>query len=154
MVTSSKAKQSISSCPNDSSKLKLSLLTEAQPDSTFRKCPPSFRPSRPSRISNPLRPSRYDKLVIAVGSTSSTHGVPGLENCFQLKTVGDAQAIRRRIMGMRRVVRLLSRTQSIYRQLRNCKFAHYVTGGSQASTQLCRLWWRSNWCRNGCRKCA
>jgi NADH dehydrogenase len=40
----------------------------------------------------------YDKLVIAVGSVSSTHGVPGLEHCFQLKTVGDAQAIRRRIL--------------------------------------------------------
>ncbi|TFK76244.1 mitochondrial NADH dehydrogenase [Pluteus cervinus] len=40
----------------------------------------------------------YDKLVIAVGSTSSTHGVPGLENCFQLKTIADAQAIRRRVM--------------------------------------------------------
>ncbi|KAF8882357.1 hypothetical protein CPB85DRAFT_1378267 [Mucidula mucida] len=40
----------------------------------------------------------YDKLIIAVGSTSSTHGVPGLENCFQLKTIGDAQAIRRRVM--------------------------------------------------------
>lgn len=42
----------------------------------------------------------YDKLVIAVGSSSSTHGVPGLENCFQMKTIGDAQAIRRRIIGM------------------------------------------------------
>lgn len=41
----------------------------------------------------------YDKLIIAVGSTSSTHGVPGLENCFQLKTIGDAQSIRRRILG-------------------------------------------------------
>ncbi|KAF8163513.1 hypothetical protein B0H34DRAFT_650236 [Crassisporium funariophilum] len=40
----------------------------------------------------------YDKIVIAVGSSSSTHGVPGLENCFQLKTIGDAQSIRRRIM--------------------------------------------------------
>ncbi|KAJ4487664.1 hypothetical protein J3R30DRAFT_3430235 [Lentinula aciculospora] len=40
----------------------------------------------------------YDKLVIAVGSTSSTHGVPGLEHCFQLKTIADAQAIRRRVM--------------------------------------------------------
>lgn len=42
---------------------------------------------------------RYDKLVIAVGSTSSTHGIKGLEHCFQLKTIADAQAIRRRIMG-------------------------------------------------------
>ncbi|KAK7467389.1 hypothetical protein VKT23_004445 [Stygiomarasmius scandens] len=40
----------------------------------------------------------YDKLVIAVGSVSSTHGVPGLEHCFQLKTISDAQAIRRRVM--------------------------------------------------------
>lgn len=44
-------------------------------------------------------PFSYDKLVIAVGSTSSTHGVPGLEHCFQLKTIADAQSIRRRIMG-------------------------------------------------------
>jgi NADH dehydrogenase len=40
----------------------------------------------------------YDKLVIAVGSVSSTHGVPGLEHCYQLKTIADAQAIRRRIL--------------------------------------------------------
>lgn len=41
----------------------------------------------------------YDKLVIAVGSTSTTHGIDGLEHSFQLKTVGDAQEIRRRISG-------------------------------------------------------
>ncbi|GAA6008884.1 hypothetical protein JCM10207_001757 [Rhodosporidiobolus poonsookiae] len=40
----------------------------------------------------------YDKLVIACGSINSTHGVPGLEHCFQLKTVQDVQAIRRRVM--------------------------------------------------------
>lgn len=44
---------------------------------------------------------RYDKLVIACGSVSSTHGVPGLESCFQLKTISDAQAIRRRIISER-----------------------------------------------------
>jgi NADH dehydrogenase FAD-containing subunit len=42
---------------------------------------------------------RYDKLVIAVGSISAQHGVPGLENCFQLKNIRDAQAMRRRIFG-------------------------------------------------------
>lgn len=42
----------------------------------------------------------YDKLIIAVGSVSATHGVTGLENCFQLKTIEDAQKIRRRIIGM------------------------------------------------------
>ncbi|TFK54717.1 mitochondrial NADH dehydrogenase [Heliocybe sulcata] len=40
----------------------------------------------------------YDKLVIACGSVSSTHGVPGLENCFQLKTIADARSIRRRVI--------------------------------------------------------
>ncbi|KAI0819034.1 nucleotide-binding domain-containing protein [Irpex lacteus] len=40
----------------------------------------------------------YDKLVIAVGSTSATHGVPGLDNCFQLKTVADALRMRQRII--------------------------------------------------------
>nr|VWP00651.1 MFS domain-containing protein [Ganoderma boninense] len=40
----------------------------------------------------------YDKLIIAVGSTSSTHGVPGLEHCYQLKTISDARAIRKRII--------------------------------------------------------
>jgi NADH dehydrogenase FAD-containing subunit len=47
--------------------------------------------------SHPL-PTRYDKLIIACGSVSSTHGVPGLENCFQLKSISDARAIRRRIL--------------------------------------------------------
>lgn len=42
----------------------------------------------------------YDKLVIAVGSRSNDHGVKGLEYCHQLKTIPDAQAIRRRIMSM------------------------------------------------------
>ncbi|KAJ7087750.1 mitochondrial NADH dehydrogenase [Mycena epipterygia] len=41
---------------------------------------------------------RLLELVIAVGSSSSTHGVPGLEHCFQLKSIADAQQIRRRIM--------------------------------------------------------
>ncbi|KAL8277059.1 hypothetical protein RQP46_010593 [Phenoliferia psychrophenolica] len=40
----------------------------------------------------------YDRIIIACGSVNSTRGVPGLEHCFQLKTVADAQAIRRRVM--------------------------------------------------------
>ncbi len=44
--------------------------------------------------------SSYDKLIIAVGSTSSTHGVARLEHCFQLKTISNAQNIRRRVMGI------------------------------------------------------
>lgn len=50
-------------------------------------------------VGNALILHRYDKLVIAVGSTSATHGVKGLENCYQLKSIGDAQRIRQRIIG-------------------------------------------------------
>lgn len=55
---------------------------------------PSMEEGGPKRIYVP-----YDKLVIAVGSVSATHGVPGLEHCFQLKTIDDAQKIRRRVVG-------------------------------------------------------
>ncbi|KAI8360212.1 hypothetical protein B0O80DRAFT_381125 [Mortierella sp. GBAus27b] len=40
----------------------------------------------------------YDKLVIAVGSESMTHGVQGLEHCNFLKSIGDARDIRRKVM--------------------------------------------------------
>jgi len=40
----------------------------------------------------------YDKLVIAVGATSMTHGVQGLENTHQLKTINDAIKIRRTVL--------------------------------------------------------
>ncbi|KAG2187877.1 hypothetical protein INT44_000627 [Umbelopsis vinacea] len=40
----------------------------------------------------------YDKLVIAVGATSMTHGVEGLENTYQLKTIQDAIKIRRQVL--------------------------------------------------------
>ncbi|KAI9485133.1 pyridine nucleotide-disulfide oxidoreductase-domain-containing protein [Zychaea mexicana] len=39
----------------------------------------------------------YDKLLIAVGSTSITHGVEGLEHTFRLKTIQDAMAVRRTV---------------------------------------------------------
>ncbi|KAK9451180.1 uncharacterized protein V1518DRAFT_412749 [Limtongia smithiae] len=40
----------------------------------------------------------YDKLVIAVGSESNTHGVEGLQYCHFLKTIEDAVKIRSRLM--------------------------------------------------------
>lgn len=35
----------------------------------------------------------YDRLVVACGAITNDHGVPGLENCFHLKTVQDARKI-------------------------------------------------------------
>lgn len=40
----------------------------------------------------------YDKLIIAVGSESMTHGVSGLEHCSYLKSISDARDIRRKVM--------------------------------------------------------
>lgn len=40
----------------------------------------------------------YDKLVIGVGSTTTTHGVKGLENCNFLKDLDDARQIKRKIL--------------------------------------------------------
>jgi NADH:ubiquinone reductase (H+-translocating) len=40
----------------------------------------------------------YDKLVIAVGSTTNPHGVEGLENCNFLKDIDDARQIRNKIL--------------------------------------------------------
>lgn len=42
----------------------------------------------------------YDKLVVAVGSTSNTHGVDGLEYTYRLKTASDALNIRRKILSI------------------------------------------------------
>lgn len=40
----------------------------------------------------------YDKLVVAVGSTSNTHGVKGLEHTVQLKTADDALRIKKHLL--------------------------------------------------------
>lgn len=40
----------------------------------------------------------YDKLVVSVGSVSNPHGVSGLENSSQLKTVQDVREIRQKII--------------------------------------------------------
>ncbi|KAK0388774.1 hypothetical protein NLU13_5017 [Sarocladium strictum] len=40
----------------------------------------------------------YDKLVVAVGSTTNPHGVKGLENAFFLKDINDARQIRNQVI--------------------------------------------------------
>lgn len=73
----------------------------------------------------------YDKLVIAVGSVSSTHGVPGLEHCFQLKTVADAQAIRRRILDNFETASLPSTSEEERKQL----LSFVVCGGGPTGVE-------------------
>ncbi|KAI0273414.1 mitochondrial NADH dehydrogenase [Gloeopeniophorella convolvens] len=73
----------------------------------------------------------YDKLVIAVGSVSSTHGVPGLEHCFQLKTIADAQAIRRRILDNFETASLPSTSEEERKQL----LSFVVCGGGPTGVE-------------------
>jgi NADH dehydrogenase len=40
----------------------------------------------------------YDRLVVAAGSVTNDHGVPGLDNCFHLKTIQDSRRIRSHIL--------------------------------------------------------
>ncbi|KAI0306399.1 hypothetical protein B0F90DRAFT_1689582 [Multifurca ochricompacta] len=73
----------------------------------------------------------YDKLVIAVGSVSSTHGVPGLEHCFQLKTVADAQSIRRRILDNFEIASLPSTSEEERKRL----LSFVVCGGGPTGVE-------------------
>lgn len=52
----------------------------------------------------------YDKLVIACGSTTNTHGVPGLENSYQLKTIEHVRGIRAKIVNNLEVASLPTTT--------------------------------------------
>ncbi|EXJ81184.1 hypothetical protein A1O3_07474 [Capronia epimyces CBS 606.96] len=55
----------------------------------------------------PTFPVRYDKLIIAVGTYSQTFNTKGVrENAYFLKDVGDAVAIRRRILELFELARL------------------------------------------------
>lgn len=51
-------------------------------------------------VTHESRLVRYDQLVLAVGATASTMGVPGVEKfTIALKTVSDAEIVRTRVVG-------------------------------------------------------
>lgn len=75
---------------------------------------------------------RYDKLVIACGSVTSTHGVPGLENAFHLKTVSDVRGIRQRIIDNLEEAALPSTTPE-----KRKKLLSFVVCGGEAILALC-----------------
>ncbi|KAG8984930.1 hypothetical protein FRB90_005048, partial [Tulasnella sp. 427] len=74
----------------------------------------------------------YDKLVIAVGSVSASHGVQGLENCYQLKTIGDAQQIRRRIIDNVEIASLPTTTPEERKRL----LSFVVCGGGPTGVEM------------------
>jgi NADH dehydrogenase FAD-containing subunit len=91
-----------------------------------------------------------DKIVIACGSTSNDHGVKGLEHCFQLKTIPDAQAIRRRVMSELNHICISRSLKLIDSQLGTRISTYYLTRREETITVIRHLWRRTYWSRVRC----
>ncbi|KAJ1597677.1 hypothetical protein NDA14_000417 [Ustilago hordei] len=73
----------------------------------------------------------YDRLIVAVGSVTASHGVPGLENCFHLKTISDARRIRSRILDNLEVASLPTTTPEERKRL----LSFVVCGGGPTGVE-------------------
>jgi NADH:ubiquinone reductase (H+-translocating) len=74
----------------------------------------------------------YDKLVIAVGSTTNPHGVAGLENCHFLKDIDDARKIRNKILTLLESACLPTTTDEERRRL----LSFVVCGGGPTGVEF------------------
>ncbi|KAG0203320.1 hypothetical protein BGX28_004377 [Mortierella sp. GBA30] len=74
----------------------------------------------------------YDKLVIAVGSESMTHGVEGLEHCNFLKSIADARDIRKKVMENFEMASLPTTTGEERRQL----LSFVICGGGPTGVEF------------------
>lgn len=99
----------------------------------FRTCCLSMVPYRvPSLIRClPFR-FRYDKVIIACGSVSNDHGVPGLENCHQLKTIEDSRKIRSHILTNLELAALPSTSAEMRKKL----MSFVVCGGGPTGVEF------------------
>ncbi|EST06899.1 Pyridine nucleotide-disulfide oxidoreductase, NAD-binding domain protein [Kalmanozyma brasiliensis GHG001] len=73
----------------------------------------------------------YDRLIVAVGSVTASHGVPGLENCFHLKTIGDARKIRTHILDNLEIASLPTTTEAERKRL----LSFVVCGGGPTGVE-------------------
>ncbi|KAJ1033823.1 hypothetical protein NDA16_000033 [Ustilago loliicola] len=73
----------------------------------------------------------YDRLIVAVGSVTASHGVPGLENCFHLKTISDARKIRSHILDNLEVASLPTTTPEERKRL----LSFVVCGGGPTGVE-------------------
>lgn len=74
----------------------------------------------------------YDKLVIAVGSTTNPHGVKGLENAFFLKDIDDARKIRNQVIHNLELASLPSVTDEERKRL----LSFVVSGGGPTGVEF------------------
>ncbi|KIW16363.1 hypothetical protein PV08_06414 [Exophiala spinifera] len=81
----------------------------------------------------PTFPIAYDKLVIAVGAYSQTFGTPGVrENAYFQKDVGDARAIRKRILELFELARL----PNIPEETKRCLLHFAIVGGGPTGMEF------------------
>ncbi len=74
----------------------------------------------------------YDELVLALGSTASSMGVPGVEKfTLPLKTLGDAEQIRSRVVG---ALEIAANTRDLLERDRLLRFV--VVGGSFTGVEM------------------
>ncbi|KAF9924921.1 hypothetical protein BGZ65_008059, partial [Modicella reniformis] len=81
----------------------------------------------------------YDKLIIAVGSESMTHGVQGLEHCNFLKSIADARDIRKKVMENFEIASLPTTTEEERRQLLSFVICGGGPTGVEFAAELCDL---------------
>jgi NADH dehydrogenase len=74
----------------------------------------------------------YDKLVIAVGSTTNPHGVDGLENCHFLKDIDDARSIKNKVLNNLEVACLPTTSDEERRRL----LSFVVCGGGPTGVEF------------------
>ncbi|KIW45459.1 hypothetical protein, variant [Exophiala oligosperma] len=94
---------------------------------------PSFRLGGTGKHQVPTFPINYDKLVIAVGTYSQTFGTPGVrENAYFQKDVGDARAIRKRILELFELARL----PNIPEETKRCLLHFAIVGGGPTGMEF------------------
>lgn len=74
----------------------------------------------------------YDRLVIAVGSVTNTHGIKGLEHCFRLKTIQDARDLRKHLVDNLEIAALPTQTDADRRKL----LSIVVCGGGPTGVEI------------------
>ncbi|KAL1955285.1 hypothetical protein VTO42DRAFT_8817 [Malbranchea cinnamomea] len=81
----------------------------------------------------------YDKLVIAVGSKTNSHGVKGLEHCHFLKTIDDARHIKHKVLENLEIACLPTTSDEERRRLLSFVICGGGPTGVEFAAELCDM---------------
>jgi NADH dehydrogenase len=83
-------------------------------------------------LTHDVRLLRYDELVLALGATDSTMGIPGVEKfAIPLKTIADAELVRNRVVG---ALEVAAKTKDLVERDRLLRFV--IVGGNFTGVEL------------------